>query len=234
LAEKLPCFSCRTFFTLRAILYAYQRRIPYIVFCADPQQMLTTESDPREIVRSFYKTFGRDLTDELFAGRLEPLLFADKADLPKIVFPFVAMHHRYDPDRIVAELKDKGLYETSPFETHCTLFPLLNYYSFKHWDCMFYKLNASSAVRATKRNRNYDRSTFGFKFPGTIDLVEVEARFKRVLLEIAAGRSDPGEHEAVLIDVFRELGATEDAAAFMTRSCLNMRQVAAEMKVDLR
>ncbi|MEK8168891.1 hypothetical protein NKH77_00855 [Streptomyces sp. M19] len=74
------------------------------------------------------------------------------------------------PDGIVEELKAKGLYNSSPLETHCTLFPLLNYYSFKHWNCMFYKLNASSHRRSVRRNKNYDRSTFSITFPRATDL----------------------------------------------------------------
>src|SRR5262249_1432378 len=43
LDEKFPCISCRTFFVIRAIIHAYRHRIPYVVTCADPQQILTME-----------------------------------------------------------------------------------------------------------------------------------------------------------------------------------------------
>ena len=45
LDEKLPCMLCRSFFVLRAINYAYKNKIPFIIFCADPQQIITTQSD---------------------------------------------------------------------------------------------------------------------------------------------------------------------------------------------
>jgi hypothetical protein len=234
LDEKLPCVSCRTFFVIKAILHAYRHRIPYIALCADPQQILTMESDVRRIVRGFYEAFGVALADDLFRGELEQLLFAHDDELPQIVFPFIAMRHEYDPDLIVAELKAKGLYASSPMETHCTLFPLLNYYSFTHWDCMFYKLNASSHARAVKRNgADGARSTFSLKFPRSLNVLEVEERLRTVTLRIAKGEGAAEEHEAALIDAFRELGTSEEAGRFIARSFLEMPAVAADMGIRL-
>ncbi|TGB15166.1 OzmP [Streptomyces sp. MZ04] len=234
LDEKLPCASCRTFFVLRAVLHAHRHRIPYIAMCADPQQILTMESNVREIVRGFYDAFGTRLTDEVFRGELEEVLFAEEHELPKIVFPFIAMRHSYDPDRMVAELKAKGLYESSPLETHCTLFPLLNYYSFKHWDCMFYKLNAASHVRAVKRNNSgTHRSTFSIKFPQVLDIQRVEERLREVTLQIAAGEGDRDEQLRELIDIFRDLDADESAARFVAQSFLDMPAVAADVGIRL-
>ncbi|MEU1785776.1 OzmP [Streptomyces sparsogenes] len=233
LDEKLPCVSCRTFFVLRAILTAHERRIPYIALCADPQQILTMESNVREIVRGFYNTFGERLTGTLFGERLEDLLFEDDDDLPKIVFPFIAMRNEYDPDRIVEELQAKGLYDSSPLETHCTLFPLLNYYSFKNWDCMFYKLNAASHARAVRRNGDQARNTFSIKFPRTLDLAGVEERLGRVVMAIAAGEGSREEHERTLVDLFQHMDASEDAARFVARSFLDMRSVADDLGIRL-
>ncbi|WP_406725046.1 OzmP [Streptomyces sp. GD-15H] len=233
LDEKLPCISCRSFFMLRAILLAYRQKIPYIALCADPQQILTMESNAREIVRDFYKTFGERLTDTLFGGQLEELLFDDDENLPKIVFPFIATRHDYDPDRIVEELRAKGLYESSPLETHCTLFPLLNYYSFKNFDCMFYKLNASSHARSVARNASFDRNTFSIKFPRSLDIEGVEERLGKVVMAIAAGEGDRDEHERTLVDVFQSMDATEEAARFVAQSFLDMRTVAADLGIRL-
>jgi hypothetical protein len=233
LDEKLPCVSCRSFFVIRAILYAFRHKIPYIALCADPQQILTMESNVREIVRGFYRTFGVRLTDELFRGEIEQLLFAEDDELPSIVFPFIEMRHAYDPDAIVEELKAKGLYASSPMETHCTLFPLLNYYSFKHWDCMIYKLNSASHLRAVKRNGEQGRSTFSIKFPKTLDILDVEARLKEVTFRIAAGEGDQEEHERALVEAFQRLGTTEEAARFVARSFLDMPAVAADMGIQL-
>lgn len=233
LDEKLPCASCRTYFVLRAIRHAYRARIPYVVLCADPQQILTMESNVREVVKGFYRTFGADLVGELFDGDLEELLFAADGDLPKIVFPFVGSRHQYDPGRIVAELKAKGLYESSPLETHCTLFPLLNYYSFKHWDCMFYKLNAASQLRAVHHNAEHDRCTFGIRFPRAANLPEIEERLKAVTFEIAAGAGDARAHEEALVAIFEELAAPAEAARYVARGFLDMREVAADLGIRI-
>lgn len=234
LDEKLPCASCRTFFVLRAVLHAYRGGIPYIAMCADPQQILTMESNVREIVRGFYQRFGDRLTDEVFRGELEQILFAEDDELPRIVFPFIAMRHDYDPDAIVAELKAKGLYESSPMETHCTLFPLLNYYAFKHWNCMFYKLNAASHARAVRRNgTGTERSTFSIKFPQVLDITRIEERLRRVTLEIAAGEGDRAEQLREVTGIFRDLDADEDAARFVAMSFVDMPQVAADVGIRL-
>jgi hypothetical protein len=234
LDEKFPCISCRTFFVIRAVLYAYRHRIPYIIFCADPQQILTMQSDVREIVKGFYASFAREFARERFEGELEELLFAEDERLPKIVFPFVAMRGEYDPDRMIAALKAKGLYESSPLETHCTLFPLLNHYSFRHWDCMFYKLNASSALRGEHKSKDFARASYSLKFPRATNLVDIEERFKKTLFEIAAGEGDSGQQEETLVGLFRELETGEDAARSAARNCLAMRDVAAELGIDLK
>jgi hypothetical protein len=233
LDEKLPCLACRTYFVIRAILCARRHGISYVLICADPQQTLTMEPSIRNMVRDFYRAFGRDLTTELFGDELEGLLIADEAELPKIVFPFVAERDGYDPDRIVTELTAKGLYRSSPFETHCTLLPLLNYYSFRNWNCMFYKLNASSQIRALSRDGNHDRSTYSVRFSRTMDVLHIERDLKRIIFDIAAGAGDPAAHEAELSQLFRQLGATDEAARYMAGNFLDMRRIAEDLGIDL-
>jgi hypothetical protein len=150
------------------------------------------------------------------------------------VFPFVAMRGEYDPDRMIAELKAKGLYESSPLETHCTLFPLLNHYAFRHWDCMFYKLNASSDLRAAHKNKELARTSYSLKFPRATNLLDIERRFKETLFEIAAGEGDAAHQEEALVSVFRDLETGEDAARFAARSCMSMREVAADLGIELK
>jgi len=233
LDEKSPCMSCRTFFVIRAIIYAYRNAIPYVVFCADPQQIMTIDSNVREILKSFYRSFGEEFSDTQLKSEVEEMMFAEDEYLPKIVFPFIAMRSDYDPDTIVEKLKAKGLYNSSPLETHCTLFPLLNYYSFKHWGCMFYKLNASSYVRSVKRSKESARTTYSIKFPRSINILEIEEKLKKLLFEIAAGEGSPEVQEEMLVALFRQLDATEEAARFVARTCLNLRETAAEMGIQL-
>ena len=60
LDEKMPCMICQRFFIIRALLTAMEKNIPYLILCADPQQILTMESDPKKIVKSFFNWVGRD------------------------------------------------------------------------------------------------------------------------------------------------------------------------------
>lgn len=233
LDEKLPCISCRTFFLLRATMYAFEHEIPYIVLCADPQQILTMESNVRKVVRGYYRQFGAELLEELFGSALEALLFAEDERLPTIVFPFVAMRHEYNPEAIASELKAKGLYSASPIETHCQLFPLLNYYSFKNWDCMFYKLNASSQLRSRARNGDAARATYSGKFADDLDVVKLEERLRNVLNELATGEGDRGAQERVVLEILKEFGASGDAAKLACENFLNMRAIAAENGIAL-
>jgi hypothetical protein len=233
LDEKLPCISCRTFFLLRGLLHAYKLGIPHLILCADPQQILTMESDAREMVRSFYREFGNELASELFSGELEQLLFAEEGTLPKIIFPFVEQRRSYDPDRIASEMQRKGLYQSSPLETHCTLFPLLNYYSYKNFDCMFYKLNASSHVRSLTRNKDHDRASYSMRLPRDLDVEKTENELKSVILQLAAGEGDRRAHERALTGVFKDLGATDEAAQFATQNFLDLQQIAADVGIKL-
>jgi hypothetical protein len=233
LDEKLPCLSCRTFFVLRGLLRAHELRIPTVVMCADPQQFLTMESDVREIVRGYYRTFGQQNLAAWFGGALERLLFAEDDELPVIVFPFVAMGRDYDPDAIVAALQAKGLYRSSPVETHCTLFPLLNWYSFKHWGCMFYKLNASSHVRAVSRQGPDARATYSLKFPRDFDVRAVEARLRAVLTDLVERRGDLFEHERTVVAVLTEFGASEEAARYAARNFLDLHEIASANGIPL-
>ncbi|MFI5781326.1 hypothetical protein [Nocardia sp. NPDC051570] len=233
LDEKLPCASCRNFFLIRAIIRAYDDSIPFIAMCADPQQILTMESNVREIVKGFHKTFGGDRCEELFGDKIEELLFADETRLPRVVFPFIALRHEYDPEAIVLELKGKELYQSSPLETHCTLFPLLNYYSFKNWNTMFYKLNASSYLRSAARNSTVDRSTFSLKFPRSVDLLGLEDEFRDVVFKIVHRDGDRQELRSALVSIFIRLEAGEAAAEFVADTFMDMHKVAADMGIEL-
>lgn len=233
LDEKLPCYSCRTFFLIRAIIHAVERKIPYVVLCADPQQILTMESNVRKVVQGFYQQFGSKLVDEVFKGKVEDVLFAPGDDLPKIVFPYVGSRYDYDPDQMVAELKDKGLYDSSPLETHCKLFPLLNMYSFTHWGSMYYKLNAASHLRSLHRNGDQQRASFSLVFPKALNVLDLEERLRTTLFAIAADRGAAEDHERELVELFTMLGATDEAARYVARNCLEMRATAADLNIDL-
>lgn len=232
LDEKLPCMICRSLYVIRAINFAFRQKIPFIIFCADPQQIVTTESDVRETVKTFYNVIGRPLAEEIFGTQLEDILFAPEQELPRIVFPFIAMRHAYDPQKMIAELKHKGLYRTSPLETHCSLFPLLNYYSFKHYDCSFYKLNMASQARSAA-GRGSAKSTFSINFSSGPDTLATEEQYKRVVFDIAAGRGSKEEQAARLQEVFGKMQFPPEACRFLGDKFLAMRDIAADLGVQL-
>jgi hypothetical protein len=232
LDEKLPCMICRSLYVIRAINYAFKNHIPFIIFCADPQQMMTTESDVKATVKTFYGIVGRELTEEIFGHELEDILFAESAALPKIVFPYISTRHSYDPQKMIAELKAKGLYRSSPLETHCSLFPLLNYYSFKNYDCSFYKLNMASQARNAKELKG-GKSTFSIQFGDAPDMLATEEEYKRVVFDIAEKSGDAGEHVVRLHKVFDKMKFSPEASRFLSEKYLAMHDIAGDLGIDL-
>jgi hypothetical protein len=235
LDEKLPCFVCRSFYLISALRYALEREIPYVLLCADPQQMLTMEWRIHAIVKAFAKAVGPKVAAETLGPALDRLMFCDEAELPKIVFPFAGLTHEYDPDDIAAEVAAQGVYTSSPFETHCTLLPLLHYYSLRNWDCMLYKLNAASAVRAAGRSEGNARSTYSARFAVSdpAGLVALEDELAAVTLEVAAGMADPTSAEEQLRALFARLGASTEAATVVARNYVELPRIADELGVSL-
>jgi hypothetical protein len=233
LDEKLPCIACRSFFLIKAILYAAERRIPYVLLCADPQQTLTMEWRTPEIVRELSRAAGSKATDAALGDALDELLFRDPEELPKVVFPFVADGVEYEPEQMAAEMAERGVYRSSPFETHCNLLPLLNHYSFRHWGSMFYKLNASSHVRATRRAGGPVRATYSVRFADGFDVVAVEDELAEVTRQLVDGGCDRADAEKRLREVFKRLGASDEAAATVARNYADLRAIAADIGVPL-
>lgn len=232
LDEKLPCAICRSLYVLRAILYAQRRKIPFIVFCADPQQILTTESDVVQIVKNFYSMVGAEVTEELFGRQLEDILFAGADELPKIVFPYIGMRHSYDPGEIVEYLKERDLYSSSPIETHCKLFPLLNFYALKNYGCSFYRLNMASEKRKLLNDQE-DLSTFSIEFPKHLDVLGFERRYRDVIMSIVAGEMSREEQESELRLVLKELELEPSATQFLVDNFLDVHEIAGELGVEL-
>mmetsp|Transcript_22024 Transcript_22024/g.10379 ORF Transcript_22024/g.10379 Transcript_22024/m.10379 type:complete len:333 (-) Transcript_22024:1903-2901(-) len=108
--EKLPCLICTEFMVISACLYAYKRKIPFILSCADPIQMFTftPNIDVKELVKLFKNRIGEELYTILFSEQLDELLHEDNNNLPKIVFPYVSMIGTYDADKVIEELKERG------------------------------------------------------------------------------------------------------------------------------
>jgi len=233
LDEKTPCMLCRTFFVIKAIIYAHKNNIPFIILCADPQQIITMESNVKETVKSFYGSIGRKLTAELFGSDIENILFASDDDLPRIVFPYIGMRHSYRPDQMIKELKEKDLYTSSPLETHCTLFPLLNYYSFKNYDCSFYKLNMSSQARNSEILQETGNATFGINFNSGPNMLDIEEKYKQVIFDLVAQQGTFDVQKQKLLDVFKQMDFDDDAANYLTDKFLSMRAIAEDLGIKI-
>jgi 2,3-diaminopropionate biosynthesis protein SbnB len=96
LDEKQPCILCSQFFLLSGCLLAHQMKIPYVLYCSDPQQLFTYESNLRIITETFTKKVGQDMTYSIFGTQLAMLLEKDDAELPRIVFPYVTEKATYE------------------------------------------------------------------------------------------------------------------------------------------
>lgn len=145
---KLPCAICGCYMQVCALLFAYKMNIPYILYCADPVQMLNFSSSVKEVINIFIELCGKEIVDKLpEKSQIYELLEVEDSILPKIIFPYATMNN-YNADRIIAELKSLGLFESSPRETHCSLHSLLNYYSIKRYNTYYYSEEIATDVRS--------------------------------------------------------------------------------------
>lgn len=67
-----------------------------------------------------------------------------------------------------------------------------------------------------------------------MDVLHVEQRLKKITFEIAAGAGDSDSHEAALVDLFKQLGATDEAARYVASNFLDMRRIAEDLGIGLR
>lgn len=166
---KTPCILCTAFMQIKSYLFAEKLDIPYVLYCADPFQMSHIQQDIKLVVKDLISLLG-DKCEEIFGSNFSLLKNPDWNELPKIIYPY-ALVDDYNADEIVNKLVKKGLYSGSPLETHCSLYSLLNYYSYKNFDMNFYAPELSYDVRTGKINRN--------------KAIEYVENFKKIVLEIA-------------------------------------------------
>ena len=232
LDEKIPCVFCSNFFMLSACLHAYKKNIPFVFYCADPMQMVSYNSNLRQVITSFIEKVGKEFFLDIFPKEMEELIILDDEALPKIVFPFLPMRATYDGDKIIAELKQKGYYESSPIETHCSLFPLLNYYSFKHWDCMLYKHESASDVR--KIAFSYDDKKVDIQKEQAKDLISIEQELKGIITELVSGKGLPEEQNEKLMHLFKRLQISELGAKYLSKHFISIKDIGDELGVEIK
>jgi tRNA(Ile)-lysidine synthase TilS/MesJ len=90
--EKMPCMACTCYLKISSYLAAYRLQIPYILYCADPQQSASMNIDIKQIIEELIDYCGEELTNELFENQLKEILTGDPEKLPKFVFPYAVMN----------------------------------------------------------------------------------------------------------------------------------------------
>lgn len=222
--EKLPCMLCNMSMKIHALLFAAQLRIPYVLFCADPVQIVSSEISVRAMVETLEASLGAELLIELFGDAFAMLRGKQDHELPRLVFPFVSMPVRqYNPDRMCREIKEKGLYRSNPVETHCSLFPLLNYYSYVNYDCHFYAREIAAKVRSGEVSRQV--------------AVELDQEFRHVMLRVVGkpilneeDRASVRKASALLASLFTDSERTADHLFDML---VSSRNIAGELGIAL-
>jgi hypothetical protein len=222
LDEKLPCIMCSQYFLLSGCLLAYQMKIPFVLYCSDPQQLYTFESNLQIIIKTFMKKVGEDMTNKTFGTQLAEFLDKDDKELPQIVFPYVPLKGSYYPQQIMAELIEKGLYEGKRLVTHCSLFGLLNYYAYKHWNNFYYLQDIAA------RFRDGDLKGDSVKQA----LVKGFDELKHITLGIASGQLEPEEQKQKIKEIFLNFSYEEEAEYF-ANLIINFKTIGEELEVDI-
>ena len=221
LDEKIPCVVCSHYMVISACLLSYKMKIPYVLYCADPIQMVTLGSNLKRVIKTFIDRIGKELVNDIFGNQLDMMLQNGQNELPKIVYPYISMRDTYNPKEIILGLEQKGLYDSKRIETHCSLYALLNYYSYKHWDCNYYAQDISVNVRAENYPKESRKST----------LKEFE-ELKRIIFEIASDKGNTEKQKEQLIELFsRSLSDSE--AKYLSDNILSLRKIAGDLGVKL-
>ena len=217
-SHQLPCAVCTCMIQLSAYFFARKLKIPYVLYCADPIQM-TTFPDLKELVQVVVDISGLQPLYDMFDQETIDAILAGDEDTVKIVYPYANVKD-YNAERIIDELKEKGLYESSPYETHCSLYSVLNYYSFCKNDNMFYSGEIANSVRAGALDRDQ-----------TIKFIEL---YKTLFVNYARKENLTEEDQQYMKDILRlKFGENEDALNNEFNNILNMTNVAKSLGIDL-
>lgn len=169
-SERLPCLICSNYIRIAAYLFAYKFDISYIVYCADPFQIpMNTNRQIPDIIKQLRAQYSDEMLVDIFGYDMN-LLLNEQEKMPKYVFPYALMPD-YNPETMMAELKERDLYDSNPRETHCSLLPLLNYYSIKRHDMLFYTRQFANDVRSGKVPRQ--------------EFIEFLEQYKEIMMKIA-------------------------------------------------
>ena len=148
-SEFIPCKLCSSYLTLQGVLLAVRMRIPFVLYCADPVQILGSEtySNVKRMISLLMEYIDAETLRYVFDYPIDSLLEKKETDLPSLVFPYIDTINEYNKDTIIAELKSADLYKTSSIRTSCSIHPLLEYYAFKNFECSAISMELAALVR---------------------------------------------------------------------------------------
>jgi hypothetical protein len=215
--EKSPCLVCSTYMILLAAVFAYRMGIPYILYCADPSQMLMNSDQVEKLIEIFYDFCGRELVHRLFGSQLDDLKENKYGDLPEIVFPYVKSH--YDANQIIAELKELKLYNSDPLGTHCTMFGIINYFAITRFNRPLYVVETAIEVRKGTLDRE-------------IVIGNIE-EYKQCFFKVAHRYHISHGEKAKLEEIIRSMSGCTAGAEYICNNILSLPQMAEELGIEL-
>ena len=146
--ERIPCTTCGYITEISAFIMAYKLGIPYIVYANDPLQILNTNYNIKEDIKSFIKICGTNIAYKLFDQKImESILEEEQSDLPVFITPYVDEMKTYNAEKMIEELKEENLYQGDSVQTYCSLVSLLNYYSYSKYNSPFFGHQMAQSVR---------------------------------------------------------------------------------------
>ncbi len=218
LREKQPCGICTSYILLSAYLTAFRMAIPYVLYCADPDQLewMWIHDDIVQNIRNNKQFLGENFYNEIFGAIIDIMLEKEDEELPKVVYPFVSMLDTYDPDTLASSLKEKNLYDSNVFETHCKLWGFINYYSYKNFNTFLYASERAKKVREGIISREAE--------------IESEKRLRKMFLDIAPKKRISEEDKRFIVETLRSLEQVpESSVGYLYGIVINTRKYAQDM-----
>ena len=209
---RIPCAVCALYMILCAILFAKKMNIRYVFYCADSNQMTYLPTSTKFVLHAFINLCGENLFSILpQKAQIEELINLEEDELPQIVYPFATIG--YDANEILKEVKNLGLYESSPTETHCILYPLLNLYSIKRYNKYYYSEEISSKIRSGLLERD--------------KVIKFLNQYKELIVDVAKKDQVNDEDKKIIRKVIAML---DDNASAVEYESVNIERIPEIMK----
>ncbi|MBF0450081.1 MAG: hypothetical protein HQK75_05220 [Candidatus Magnetomorum sp.] len=215
--ECIPCNTCHYYFIATACQMAIKMGIKYVVHCGNPRQMRTIPANFKDIVKIMLETIDKTLLNEILNNQLDIILNTDDDNLPKIIFPYSEQINEYDGEKIIKELTEMG-YTPDSMVTLCHIFPLLEYYSYKNYNCYSEALESAYWVRQGQ----LEREAF----------IQLDKENKKIILEIALKETISQEEKLFIKNHAQKLFPDNplDSDAFYNRIIL-FRKIADDLGI---